>query len=72
MAISERAWQRTIALTRFDTTSTADLLASLAQSHYARERLSPSMGSNVPDTTPRAITTHFLDTGLGAIIRARI
>lgn len=72
MAISEHAWQRTIALTRFDTTSTADLLVSLTESHYARERLSPSMGSNVPDAASRAITTHFLDTGLGAIVRARI
>jgi len=72
MAISEHAWQRTIALTRCDTTSTADLLASLAKSHYARERLSPSMGSNVPDNTSQAIIPHFLATGLGAIVRARI
>ena len=72
MAISDRMWERAQALTPFDGTSTADMAASLAASHFARKRLDPSMGSNVPDTTPKAISTHVLDTGLGAIIRTAI
>ena len=69
MSISDRMWERAAYLTRFDPSSTADMVASLAASHFASERLGPSMGSNVPDDTPRAITTHMLDTGLGAIVR---
>ncbi len=72
MSISERMWQRTAALTRFDSSSTADLAASLAASHAAIERLSPSMGSNVPDDTPRVLASRMLDTGLGAIVREKI
>ena len=72
MAISDRMWERAQFLTRFDPTSTADMVASLAASHFAAERQAPDMGSNVPDATPKAISTHFLDTGLGAIIRAAV
>lgn len=72
MSISDRMWERAAALTRFDGTSTADMVAALAASHFAMARLGPSMGSNVPDDTPRAITTRMLDTGLGAIVRQRV
>lgn len=73
MSISDRMWNRALFLTRFDGTSTADMVAALGADHYAIKRLSPSMGSNVPDTSdPKAISTHFLDTGLGAIVRTSI
>ena len=72
MAISDRMWERALALTPFDMTSTADLVVALASSHFAAERQGPSMGSNVPDKTPKAISSHFLDTGLGAIIRTAV
>ncbi|WP_300162180.1 hypothetical protein [Solidesulfovibrio sp.] len=72
MIFSDRQWERAESLVRYDRSSTADMLASLAASHFAMERLGPSMGSNVPDDTPRAITTRMLDTGLGAIVRQRI
>ena len=72
MAISDRMWERAQVLTRFDLTSSADLVASLAASHFAAERQAPDMGSNVPDTTPALFSTHFLDTGLGAIIRTAV
>ncbi|KHK03808.1 hypothetical protein [Desulfovibrio sp. TomC] len=72
MAISDRMWERALALTPFDTTSTADMVVFLASRHFASERQAPNMGSNVPDTTPTAISTHFLDTGLGAIIRTAV
>lgn len=69
MSISDRMWERALALTPFDTTSTADMVVDLAEAHFAKERL-VRIPSSVPDTTPHAITTHFLDTGLGAVIRA--
>ena len=73
MSISERMWERALFLTRFDGTSTADMVAALGAAHYANERLSPRMGSNVPDhSDPKAISTNFLDTGLGAILRKSI
>ncbi len=72
MIFSDRQWERVASMTPFDGSSTADMLASLAASHFAMERLGPSMGSNVPDDTPRAISTRMLDTGLGAIVRQRI
>ena len=73
MSISDRMWERALFLTRYDGTSTADMVAALGADHYAIQRLSPSMGSNVPDASnPKAITTHFLDTGLGAIVRTSI
>ena len=73
MSISDRMWDRALFLTRFDGTSTADMVAALGADHYAIERLSPRMGSNVPDNSdPKAISTHFLDTGLGAIVRTSI
>lgn len=72
MPISDRMWRRTQFLTHFDGTAPADMLASLAASHFAKARLETTMGSNVPDTTPKAISTHFLDTGLGSIIRATV
>jgi hypothetical protein len=73
MSISDRMWDRALFLTRYDGTSTADMVAALGSAHYAKQRLDPRMGTNVPDTTdPKAITTHFLDTGLGAIVRASI
>jgi hypothetical protein len=59
-------------MTRFDGSSTADMLAGLAVAHFAAVRLVPSMGSNVPEDDPKAITTRMLDTGLGAIVRTRI
>ncbi len=70
MVISDRMWERAVFLTRFDGTPQADFVVSLAASHFGRERVMARMGSNVPDDTPRAISTHFLDTGLGAIVRA--
>ncbi|EFL50004.1 conserved hypothetical protein [Solidesulfovibrio fructosivorans JJ]] len=73
MSISERMWERAAYLTHYDGSSTADMVAGLANAHAAIERLSPSMGSNVPDNTPHAITTGpILETGLGAILRTRI
>ncbi|MEA5088896.1 hypothetical protein [Solidesulfovibrio sp.] len=72
MSISDRMWERAAYLTRFDPSSTADMVAALAVGHFAAERLGPSMGSNVPDDTPRAIASRMLDTGLGAIVRERI
>ncbi|MHC1790361.1 hypothetical protein [Solidesulfovibrio sp.] len=72
MAITDRMWERAQYLTRFDSTAPADLLASLAASHFAKARLETTMGSNVPDTTPKAISTHFLDTGLGSIVRTAV
>ncbi|WP_428560826.1 MAG: hypothetical protein ACP59X_17485 [Solidesulfovibrio sp. DCME] len=72
MIFSDRIWERTAAMAATGHSSTDAMLASLAVRHFAAARLGPSMGSNVPDDTPRAITTHMLDTGLGAIVRARI
>ncbi len=72
MVFSDRIWERTVAMTRFGHSSTDALLTGLAASHFAMERLGPRMGDNVPDDTPRAITTRMLDTGLGALVRARI
>lgn len=72
MPFSDQTWARTAAITRFGLSSTDAMLTSLAVAHFAAVRLGPSMGSNVPDDDPKAITTRMLDTGLGAIVRARI
>ena len=73
MSISDRMWDRALFLTRHDGSSTADMTVALGAAHYAIERLSPRMGSNVPDSgDPKAVSVHFLDTGLGAIVRTSI
>lgn len=70
MALSERVWERVAYLTRFDGTPQADFAAQLANAHFGKEQVMVRIATNVPDDTPHAISTHFLDTGLGAIIRA--
>lgn len=72
MAMTERMWQRLALSIQFDFSPNADMLASLLSAHAAQERLAPSIGSNVPDNTPRPFTTGpILETGLGTILRAR-
>ncbi len=72
MVFSDKTWERAALLTRFDGTPQADFTAGLAAAHFGRERVMASMGSNVPDDTPQPFSTHFLDTGLGALLRARV
>ncbi len=70
MSSPDLMWETVMRLSRFDGTPQADFQAFLASRHFGQKRAMARITTNVPDNTPHAITTHFLDTGLGAITMA--